>query len=140
MHVVMCSYPGVFGIIWYIFWLLLAYNSPAIHPTISEEERTYIEASIGEGANLMSSTEVVLSLLSCIWYKHIVLQRRIFFPIYLFKYSLCRNLKLHGVNFLHLCLSTPSLWQTSAAAGPSTSCLLVSQRTLKRSLGSPLAK
>lgn len=58
----MCSYPGVFGIIWYIFWLLLAYNSPAIHPTISEEERTYIEASIGEGANLMSSTEVVLSL------------------------------------------------------------------------------
>ncbi|KAK7151967.1 hypothetical protein R3I94_008337 [Phoxinus phoxinus] len=48
---------GVFGIIWYIFWLLLAYNSPAIHPTISEEERAYIEASIGEGANLMSSTE-----------------------------------------------------------------------------------
>ncbi|XP_016338634.1 vesicular glutamate transporter 3-like [Sinocyclocheilus anshuiensis] len=48
---------GVFGIIWYSFWLLLAYDSPAIHPTISEEERTYIEASIGEGANLMSSTE-----------------------------------------------------------------------------------
>ncbi|XP_016408378.1 vesicular glutamate transporter 3 [Sinocyclocheilus rhinocerous] len=48
---------GVFGIIWYIFWLLLAYNSPAIHPTISEEERTYIETSIGEGANLMSATE-----------------------------------------------------------------------------------
>ncbi|XP_073706702.1 vesicular glutamate transporter 3 isoform X2 [Garra rufa] len=49
---------GVFGIIWYIFWLLLAYDSPAIHPTISEEERTYIETSIGEGANLMSTTEV----------------------------------------------------------------------------------
>ncbi|XP_067275831.1 vesicular glutamate transporter 3 isoform X1 [Pseudorasbora parva] len=48
---------GVFGIIWYTFWLLLAYDSPAIHPTISEEERTYIETSIGEGANLMSSTE-----------------------------------------------------------------------------------
>ncbi|XP_052388235.1 vesicular glutamate transporter 3-like [Carassius gibelio] len=48
---------GVFGIIWYIFWLLLAYNSPAIHPTISEEERTYIETSIGEGASLMSTTE-----------------------------------------------------------------------------------
>ncbi|XP_058607200.1 vesicular glutamate transporter 3 isoform X1 [Onychostoma macrolepis] len=48
---------GVFGIIWYTFWLLLAYDSPAIHPTISEEERTYIEASIGEGANLMSGTE-----------------------------------------------------------------------------------
>ncbi|KTG42371.1 hypothetical protein cypCar_00009842 [Cyprinus carpio] len=48
---------GVFGIIWYSFWLLLAYDSPAIHPTISEEERTYIETSIGEGASLMSATE-----------------------------------------------------------------------------------
>ncbi|XP_060778911.1 vesicular glutamate transporter 3 [Neoarius graeffei] len=48
---------GVFGIIWYIFWLLLAYESPAVHPTISEEERTYIETTIGEGANLMSVTE-----------------------------------------------------------------------------------
>ncbi len=66
--VVLFSYSGVFGIIWYIFWLLLAYNSPAIHPTISEEERTYIETSIGEGANLMSATEVVQSLHSCISY------------------------------------------------------------------------
>ncbi|KAG7333318.1 hypothetical protein KOW79_003453 [Hemibagrus wyckioides] len=48
---------GVFGIIWYTFWLLLAYESPAVHPTISEEERSYIETSIGEGANLMSVTE-----------------------------------------------------------------------------------
>ncbi|XP_059363156.1 vesicular glutamate transporter 3 [Carassius carassius] len=48
---------GVFGIIWYSFWLLLAYDSPAIHPTISEKERTYIETSIGEGGNLMSATE-----------------------------------------------------------------------------------
>lgn len=54
-----CLYSsGVFGIIWYIFWLLLAYESPAVHPTISEEERTYIETTIGEGANLMSVTEV----------------------------------------------------------------------------------
>ncbi|XP_053356584.1 vesicular glutamate transporter 3 isoform X2 [Clarias gariepinus] len=49
---------GVFGIIWYIFWLLLAYESPAVHPTISEEEKTYIETTIGEGASLMSATEV----------------------------------------------------------------------------------
>uniref|UniRef100_A0A8C5BKH1 Solute carrier family 17 member 8 n=1 Tax=Gadus morhua TaxID=8049 RepID=A0A8C5BKH1_GADMO len=34
---------GVFGIIWYVFWLLLAYGSPADHPTISNEERLYIE-------------------------------------------------------------------------------------------------
>ncbi|XP_063051998.1 vesicular glutamate transporter 3 [Engraulis encrasicolus] len=47
---------GVFGILWYIFWLLLSYTSPAAHPTISEEERIYIETSIGEG-NMISATE-----------------------------------------------------------------------------------
>ncbi|XP_074077169.1 vesicular glutamate transporter 3 [Macrotis lagotis] len=45
---------GMFGIIWYMFWLMHAYECPASHPTISEEERTYIETSIGEGTNLMS--------------------------------------------------------------------------------------
>ncbi|KAM6960826.1 vesicular glutamate transporter 3 [Aplochiton taeniatus] len=48
---------GVFGIIWYIFWLLLAYGSPAAHPTISEEERTYIETTIGEGVNQLAATQ-----------------------------------------------------------------------------------
>ncbi|KAG9273108.1 vesicular glutamate transporter 3 [Astyanax mexicanus] len=48
---------GVFGIIWYTFWLLLAYDSPAVHPTISDEEKIYIETTIGEGASLMSATE-----------------------------------------------------------------------------------
>ncbi|XP_045409101.1 vesicular glutamate transporter 3 isoform X2 [Lemur catta] len=45
---------GMFGIIWYMFWLLQAYECPAAHPTISNEERTYIETTIGEGANLVS--------------------------------------------------------------------------------------
>uniref|UniRef100_A0A4W5RVL5 Solute carrier family 17 member 8 n=1 Tax=Hucho hucho TaxID=62062 RepID=A0A4W5RVL5_9TELE len=48
---------GVFGIIWYIFWLLLAYGSPAAHPTISDEERIYIETTIGEGVKILSATE-----------------------------------------------------------------------------------
>ncbi|XP_072291050.1 vesicular glutamate transporter 3 [Eucyclogobius newberryi] len=39
---------GVFGLMWYIMWLLLAYGSPEAHPTISVEERLYIEAAIGE--------------------------------------------------------------------------------------------
>ncbi|XP_077372644.1 vesicular glutamate transporter 3 [Festucalex cinctus] len=39
---------GVFGILWYVLWLLLAYGSPAVHPTITDEERTYIESTIGE--------------------------------------------------------------------------------------------
>ncbi|XP_061061133.1 vesicular glutamate transporter 3 isoform X2 [Eubalaena glacialis] len=52
---------GMFGIIWYMFWLLQAYECPAVHPTISHEERTYIETSIGEGANLVSLSVGLLS-------------------------------------------------------------------------------
>lgn len=35
---------------WYCFWLLVSYESPAAHPTITDEERKYIEESIGESA------------------------------------------------------------------------------------------
>ncbi|XP_041113285.1 vesicular glutamate transporter 3-like [Polyodon spathula] len=48
---------GAFGLIWYTCWLLFAYGSPAVHPTIDEEERTYIETSIGESVNLLNVTE-----------------------------------------------------------------------------------
>lgn len=50
-----CNVPGMFGIVWYLFWLLHAYESPAAHPTITSEERIYIETSIGEGASLASA-------------------------------------------------------------------------------------
>ncbi|XP_055093437.1 vesicular glutamate transporter 3 isoform X2 [Symphalangus syndactylus] len=52
---------GIFGIIWYMFWLLQAYECPAAHPTISNEEKTYIETSIGEGANMVSLSVGLLS-------------------------------------------------------------------------------
>lgn len=45
---------------WYVLWLLLAYGSPAEHPTITDEERTYIETAIGETTNQMSVTEVCM--------------------------------------------------------------------------------
>ncbi|XP_005996777.1 vesicular glutamate transporter 1 [Latimeria chalumnae] len=45
---------GSFGVLWYMFWILVSYESPAQHPTITPEERTYIEESIGEGAKLMN--------------------------------------------------------------------------------------
>ncbi|XP_056273115.1 vesicular glutamate transporter 3 [Pseudoliparis swirei] len=48
---------GVFGIIWYVMWLLLAYGSPQEHPTITEEERMYIETTIGETMRQLSVTE-----------------------------------------------------------------------------------
>uniref|UniRef100_A0A671LR59 Major facilitator superfamily (MFS) profile domain-containing protein n=1 Tax=Sinocyclocheilus anshuiensis TaxID=1608454 RepID=A0A671LR59_9TELE len=44
---------GSFGIVWYMFWILVSYESPADHPTITDEERTYIEESIGESAKLL---------------------------------------------------------------------------------------
>lgn len=56
--VVLISRKGVFGILWYVMWLLLAYGSPAEHPTITEEERTYIETTIGETMRQLSVTEV----------------------------------------------------------------------------------
>ncbi|XP_061629079.1 vesicular glutamate transporter 3 [Phyllopteryx taeniolatus] len=48
---------GVFGILWYVLWLLLAYGSPAVHPTITDEERTYIESTIGETIHHQSVTQ-----------------------------------------------------------------------------------
>lgn len=58
LFVVVTSWKGVFGIIWYVMWLLLAYGSPAEHPTITDEERMYIESTIGETTKQLSVTEV----------------------------------------------------------------------------------
>uniref|UniRef100_A0A4W5QUX1 Vesicular glutamate transporter 1 n=1 Tax=Hucho hucho TaxID=62062 RepID=A0A4W5QUX1_9TELE len=41
---------GSFGIFWYLFWILVSYESPAAHPTITEEEQKYIEEAIGMSA------------------------------------------------------------------------------------------
>ncbi|XP_072029826.1 sialin-like [Amphiura filiformis] len=38
---------GALGFIWFIFWALLIHDTPAKHPRISQEEREYIEKSIG---------------------------------------------------------------------------------------------
>ncbi|KPP62317.1 vesicular glutamate transporter 1-like [Scleropages formosus] len=45
---------GSFGIFWYLFWILVSYESPAAHPTITPEERKYIEDAIGETAGLVN--------------------------------------------------------------------------------------
>ncbi|XP_022201841.2 sialin [Nilaparvata lugens] len=34
--------PGVFGIIWCLFWYILVYDSPLTHPSITRKERNYI--------------------------------------------------------------------------------------------------
>lgn len=71
---------GMFGIIWYMFWLLQAYECPAAHPTISSEERTYIETSIGEGANLVSlSVSTNGQMKICLFYISISLSHCVVF-------------------------------------------------------------
>lgn len=38
---------GVAGVIWAVFWFSLTFEKPAFHPTISQEEKKYIEDAIG---------------------------------------------------------------------------------------------
>ncbi|TRY93621.1 hypothetical protein DNTS_027249 [Danionella cerebrum] len=49
---------GSFGVCWYLFWILVSYESPAAHPTITPEERKYIEDAIGESAGLANPLTV----------------------------------------------------------------------------------
>jgi len=39
---------GGLGLLWFICWIFLVYDTPAKHPTISIRERTYIENAIGK--------------------------------------------------------------------------------------------
>ncbi|XP_050423926.1 putative inorganic phosphate cotransporter [Adelges cooleyi] len=45
---------GVLGLLWYICWTILIYESPAEHPTIGHKERVYIENSIGKTVKMQS--------------------------------------------------------------------------------------
>uniref|UniRef100_A0A1X7UP95 Major facilitator superfamily (MFS) profile domain-containing protein n=1 Tax=Amphimedon queenslandica TaxID=400682 RepID=A0A1X7UP95_AMPQE len=44
---------GILGIIWYIFWLILIFDSPANHPRISKAERDYIESGIPDADKMV---------------------------------------------------------------------------------------
>merc|ERR1719161_1491956 len=58
---------GAFGCIWYVFWEVCAASSPAEHPTITAEERTYIEATARQDADLVGGQVVVLKSVSTPW-------------------------------------------------------------------------
>ena len=54
---------GLCSILWYVAWELVVHESPASHPTVSEEEKKYIEKSIAESGDasqvkLSSSSEL----------------------------------------------------------------------------------
>jgi len=39
---------GLCGVVWYCFWLWLSFEKPSLHPSISPEEQSYIEDSLGD--------------------------------------------------------------------------------------------
>ncbi|XP_068711966.1 vesicular glutamate transporter 3-like [Montipora foliosa] len=43
---------GLFGMVWYVLWLMVVYESPATHPTISIEEKTLIQTSALDLSNI----------------------------------------------------------------------------------------
>ena len=43
---------GGLSLLWVVFWFLMVADTPAQHPRISPEERSYIEASLGQSASL----------------------------------------------------------------------------------------
>ncbi|XP_050549186.1 sialin-like isoform X2 [Daktulosphaira vitifoliae] len=66
---------GAIGLLWYICWTYFVYESPAVHPTITEEEKSYIESSIGKQIksskplpipwkSLLSSKPLILNVLT----------------------------------------------------------------------------
>ncbi|XP_065897699.1 sialin-like isoform X2 [Dysidea avara] len=48
---------GIVGIIWFVAWLFLVFNTPADHPRISPEEHHYIESSIDSELLLQESVK-----------------------------------------------------------------------------------
>ncbi|XP_071497425.1 vesicular glutamate transporter 1-like [Diadema antillarum] len=53
---------GAMGIIWYAFFMWIVHETPAKHPTISKEERNYIEESIGESRGLVQQRITVFTV------------------------------------------------------------------------------
>lgn len=52
---------GVLGCLWFVVWMLMVHDTPAKHPTISAEERTYIETSIGLKQRLRTPWKAILT-------------------------------------------------------------------------------
>ena len=53
---------GIVGVIWFVFWWFFSHERPATCPTITEEERIYIEESIGETSSLASKVILITTL------------------------------------------------------------------------------
>jgi MFS family permease len=38
---------GISGIVWFVFWTIFVFDTPAVHPRIEAKELSYIQHSIG---------------------------------------------------------------------------------------------
>lgn len=57
---------GTIGVIWFVFWCFLAFDSPDRHPRISIEERTYIENSLHEFESKKPTSIPILKILTSV--------------------------------------------------------------------------
>ncbi|XP_019620459.1 PREDICTED: uncharacterized protein LOC109467009 isoform X2 [Branchiostoma belcheri] len=116
---------GVFITFWLVAWLLLAYDSPAKHPRILEEEQKYIEDSIGDNVpqkprvpwlKVFSSVPVwalIIGQLASDWSKYFLLTQ---LPNYM-KNVLGFNIKTNGLlSALPYFLAMISMLASSIAA------------------------
>ncbi|XP_044252844.1 putative inorganic phosphate cotransporter [Tribolium madens] len=63
----LCFYLfGFLGIIWFVFWCFLIYDSPSTHPRINPQERAFILASIGPQDEDDRAAIPWLKMLTCV--------------------------------------------------------------------------
>lgn len=48
---------GLVGLLWSIYWCSFSAERPAVHRTISESERIYIEESLGESCSILTKVK-----------------------------------------------------------------------------------
>ena len=46
LHLPLCVIVGGVGVLWFVAWMFIAYDSPAVHPRVSSIEREYIQESL----------------------------------------------------------------------------------------------
>jgi len=82
---------GSIGLLWHICWTYLVYDSPRIHPTITEKELKYIENSLGN--SIVKNVSVSVE-----YYNHIFNYSYLYI-IYVSSYFKCYSLQHLGNQF-----------------------------------------
>lgn len=50
---------GALGLVWFIFWVFLIYDTPSCHPRICRQEQSFILASIGPQVYIIMKYDVL---------------------------------------------------------------------------------